>query len=108
MACQASYYRQRPSLILKGAVAQSKIVARVSMEAAKAELDMLESKQWKGASPCLSLIHCIIDHDNIKHTFLRQHDIAKGRMALENCNSSAKRDKAVWELLCDKWNDPAR
>jgi hypothetical protein len=92
-------------LFLKSQVETSQKVAKDSMEAAKAEAEMLESKRWQGESPYLRLIHCGIDHDEIKMAFLRRHDLSSSRMELENRNSVAKRNKTVWELVSKKWND---
>jgi hypothetical protein len=75
------------------------------MEAAKAEAEMLESKRWQGESPYLRLIHCIIDHDEIKMAFLRRHDLSSSCMEVENRNSVSKQNKTVWELVSEKWND---
>jgi hypothetical protein len=90
---------------LKTEVANKEKVAKESMEAAKAEAEMLETKRWQGEAPYLRLIHCIIDNDNIKLAFLKRHDISSSRMVVENRNSVAKRDKTVWELAAEKWND---
>ena len=90
---------------LKTEVANKEKVAKESMEAAKAEAEMLETKRWQGEAPYLRLIHCIVDNDNIKLAFLKRHDIASSRMVVENRNSISKRDKTVWELVAEKWND---
>jgi hypothetical protein len=92
-------------LYLKDAVANHEKVANDSIEAAKAEAEMLETKRWQGEVPYLRLIHCIIDNDNIKLAFLKRHDISSSRMVVENRNSVAKREKTVWELVSEKWND---
>jgi hypothetical protein len=79
-------------LFLKSQVETSEQVAKDSMEAAKAEAEMLESKRWQGESPYLRLIHCIIDHDEIKMAFLRRHDLSSSRMEVENRNSVSKKN----------------
>jgi hypothetical protein len=89
---------------LKDEVSKSEKVARESMEAKKAEAEMLESKRWQGEAPYLRLIHTIIDHDNIKLAFLKRHDLSSSRMQVENRNSVNKREKTVWELVSEKWN----
>jgi hypothetical protein len=73
------------------------------------EEDILVSERrgnWTGKTPHLRLIHCLVDHDNIKKAFSRRNDLPSGRLHLDNPNSVDKRPVTVWELLSNKWNDP--
>jgi len=61
---------------------------------------------WHGKYPHLRLIHAMVDHDNIKHAYITCGHLPSGRMTVENRNTQATKDKSVWKLLADKWNDP--
>ena len=62
-------------------------------------------KSWSGRLPYLRLIHALIDHDNIKATYVRRGDIPSGRMAVENRNTEEAKAASVWQMMADKWND---
>ena len=61
---------------------------------------------WHGKYPHLRLIHAMVDHDNIKRAYITRGHLPSGRMTVENRNTQATKDKSVWKLLADKWNDP--
>lgn len=65
-----------------------------------------EQRNWTGKQPHLRLIHCLIDNDEVKQAYLRRNDIPQGRLHIDNRNSVEKRNKSVWEMMADQFNDP--
>ena len=90
---------------LKRKVEEQKQQSKEAADAKKMEKESLE-KSWTGSLPYLRLIHCLIEHDEIKSAFLRRYDIAAGRMEMENRNSTEKKSKSVCQMIAEKWNDP--
>ncbi len=90
---------------LKETVLLRRLQAYKTFDYQRAEKEKLE-KGWTGKYPFLRLIHCIIDDDEIKRAFLHRNDVDSTRMTVENRNSVARRQKTVWELVSEKWNDP--
>ena len=64
------------------------------------------NKNWTGTHAYLRLIHCLVDNDEIKRAYLHRYDNPPGRLHIDNRNSIEKRNKSVWELISDKFNDP--
>lgn len=62
---------------------------------------------WIGKIPHLRIIHCLVDDDDVKRAYLHRNDIPQGRLHIDNRNSVDKRNKTVWELMADKFNDPS-
>jgi hypothetical protein len=60
---------------------------------------------WSGKLPWLRLIHCLVDHDEMRTAYTNRTNLPSNRMHLENRKSIDKRPKNIWELLADKWND---
>ena len=69
-----------------------------------AERDAMEGN-WTGQYPYLRLMHCLVDHDDMKHAFLHRHDLNGDRGTIDGRNSDECRDISVWEMIADKWND---
>ena len=60
---------------------------------------------WSGKIPWLRLIHCLIDHDEVRTAYTKRTDLPSSRMHVENRKSVDKQPKNIWELLSAKWND---
>jgi hypothetical protein len=63
-----------------------------------------QQARWRGNTPYLRLIMCIIDDDAIRHAYLHRGD-AMSRTELDARNSDDVRESTVFELIADKWND---
>ncbi len=65
-------------------------------------------KKWTGRLPCLRLIHCLIDFEDIKKVYSNRLNMpsTNKRLAMDNRKSDGKHPKTVWEIISDKWNDP--
>lgn len=91
---------------LQEVVSARKKLEEEGAESQRQERELLE-KNWTGETPYIRLIHCLIDHEDVREAFVTRHDLAPGRMGIENRNSISKRSKTVWELMAEKWNDPS-
>jgi hypothetical protein len=89
---------------LKSKIEEHKVIQEAAKAARSMEVDASE-KNWVGKVPYLRLIHCLVDHDDIKMAYLRRHDIDNTRISLDNRNSDV-RQPTVYELIADRWNDP--
>ena len=69
-----------------------------------AERDAMEGN-WTGQYPHLRLMHCLVDHDEMKDAFLHRHDLNGDRGTIDGRNSDECRKISVWEMIADKWND---
>ena len=58
-----------------------------------------------GKYPILRMIHCLIDFDDIKHSFIHRYD-SPDRLTLENRNSDECWLPTVWEKIASKFNEP--
>jgi hypothetical protein len=67
--------------------------------------NVLLEKEWRGKTPMLCLIHCIIEDDSTGQAFLSCYDIDSDRLAVENRNSVEKRPETVWEIVSNHWNN---
>jgi hypothetical protein len=59
-------------------------------------------KQWRGSVPYLRLIMSLTE-DDIKEKYIL-HGINKTRLELDSRNSDV-REKNVYELIAERWND---
>ena len=78
---------------------------QAAKDIAKENKEDQEFSSWSGKYPYLRLIHCLIDHDDIKSAYLRRNDIPSGRLHLDSRNSVEKRSLTVWEMISSKYND---
>jgi hypothetical protein len=60
--------------------------------------------QWRGNTPYLRLIMCLVADDAIRNAYLHRGD-ALSRTELDARNSEEVREPTVFEMLADKWND---
>ena len=89
---------------IKKIIAEQKNVAEMAMaEKASKTRDLLSSSaNWIGKYPILHLIHALVDHDEIKRSFLTCHDLTRGCISIENRNTEDARASSVWQLIADK------
>lgn len=53
----------------------------------------------------LQSILTLIDHDEIKSTFSRHHDLLATLQAVKNCSSLEACFDSVWNMMTENWND---
>ncbi len=97
------------SFLKKEVASMKRVVLNAAREKNKeqekmSDLDGTASKykSWNGRIPYLRLIHALIDHDDIKVTYIHQGDIPSGRMAVENRNTAEAKAASVWQMMADK------
>ena len=64
-------------------------------------------KKWSGKYPYLRLIHALIDDPAIKRAYIHRDQLPAGRMQVENRKTAEARAAYVWQMVSDKYNDPA-
>jgi hypothetical protein len=91
---------------LQAEVESRRIVAeRINKERATHNNDHDKAdRSWYGPIPILRLFCGLTDNEDIRRAYLTRNDISNDRLELDNLRSD-KRQKTVWELLSDKWND---
>jgi hypothetical protein len=62
-----------------------------------------QQAQWRGNTPYLRLIMCVVGDDAIRNAYLHRGD-AMSRTELDARNSEV-RESTVYEMISDKWND---
>ena len=87
---------------LKECIKEQEQVVTDAIAARVAKREALE-KNWTGKYPFLQLIHCLVDHDELKRMYLNRKNLDNSHLTLENRNSIA-RQPDVYDLLADKWN----
>ena len=75
-----------------------------SFDARQQEQEALELN-WTGIYPFLRLTHCVIEN-TIKQAYLHRYDIDSSRTTVDNRNSDTARNKTVWEMIAELWNNP--
>jgi hypothetical protein len=71
---------------------------------ASATTDTTALGQWRGNTPYLRLIMCLVVDDRIRNAYLHRGD-AMSRTELDSRNSDEVREATVFEMIADKWND---
>ena len=87
---------------LKAEIFKQRSLVQAAHDAKQAETDALE-KQWRGKYPFLRLIHCIVDNDDAKRAFLQRNNLPSDRLSIENRNSTANRERDVWDTCIFKF-----
>ena len=64
-----------------------------------------QREQWSGMIPFLRLIHCLVDHDEIREAFKLSFTVMT-HQELDDRSCPENQIPDPWTMVADKFNDP--